>query len=95
MRNLVLFVGAMALSSTAHASGNRFNDQFNEGARKGCRASLTQDGAPEEYAGPYCSCVIAKMDKKYTIAQKLALTEEQFAGIGKECAVSTLQSLRK
>lgn len=88
---LALLAVAAALPGCSEKTEKQMNDAFNDGFRNSCIASATKSGAPPSAAATICSCVIDRMDKKYSATEKLRLSDEDAMPIMKECMESMVQ----
>lgn len=80
-----------ALGGCGKSNEKAFNDSFNTKFRESCVASASKSGVPGDIAGRICECAIAKIDQKFSVMEKLTVSDEKLNPIMTECVNSVVQ----
>ena len=75
-------------SSNNTSSDNSFDKNFHEKFVASCVRSATQSGMAQELAGKLCICASDKVKQRFSVAQKMKLSEDQLKPILQECKAS-------
>ncbi len=69
------------------AAGKKFDEKF----RSSCVSSAVESGAPPPLAVRTCTCAIDEINKKYSVTEKMTLSDEQAMAIVIPCAKKAVQ----
>jgi len=91
MKKALFLLAAIAtLPGCGDASEKSFNDSFDEKFGESCISSASKSGVPTDIATKICDCAIVKIDKKYSVTEKLRVSSEELNPIISECLSSVV-----
>ena len=73
--------------AATEAAGKKFDEKF----RSSCVSSAVESGAPPPLAVRTCTCAIDEINKKYSVTEKMTLSDEQAMAIVIPCAKKAVQ----
>jgi hypothetical protein len=84
-RTLVVLSAAVMMAGCGQASEDAFNDSFDENFVSSCLSSATGAGVPNDQAQQACDCGLAEINDKYSMTEKITLSDEQVQPIAERC----------
>lgn len=87
---LFLIAAITTLPGCGEASEKSFNDSFKLKFGESCIASASKGGVGSDIATKICDCAIARIDGKYSVMEKLNVSDEELGPIISECLSSVV-----
>ena len=67
-----------------------FDKSFHEKFISSCTSSAMRSGATQDLASKLCTCASDKVKERFSVREKMNLTEEQAMPIVEECSASVI-----
>ena len=86
MRKTMLMLACLAaVGGCGQAAEEAANKEFDENFVSSCNAAAAGGRLSPELAAQACDCALAKINERYSTAEKLILSDEQAQPIAAEC----------
>ncbi len=89
MRSIIGVVAAALLAAGCDETKKGFDEGFDTNFHKSfvesCVKSATQAGAEQGYADSVCKCASDKIRERFSVREKMGLTNAQIMPVVKEC----------